>query len=237
MMATNSRKVLDPSVVGVFAGDAEATDMVFGSDGALYVLEGYRGLLQKISTSKALSESLSVNLKADKLFGPLPLTVRFDSLGSFDATGAALNYHWNLDGHVAREEGNSATAVVSFDTKAAKTIGLTVSNGEGSADAEIQVFPGYDLIGQIKTNASETGVFAGDIIQYEVDYKTEAGEEVPEEFMMTEIWVKRCTAGPPCKPDSETCESQILSQRPNEKTGILEVPDEHVRFFYCPIIP
>ncbi|NND34860.1 MAG: hypothetical protein HKN76_19900 [Saprospiraceae bacterium] len=80
-------------------------DMIFGSDGALYVLEygqkwNARNLDARLSRINYLPGNRPpiAKITADKLVGPAPLTIQFSALESQDYDGDELEYAWSFTG-------------------------------------------------------------------------------------------------------------------------------------------
>lgn len=79
-------------------------DMTFGTDGALYFLEGNQ--LVKIDYSETNRKPIA-NASADVLTGNFPLKVKFSSAGSIDNDpNDILSFEWNFDGQNISHEAN-----------------------------------------------------------------------------------------------------------------------------------
>ena len=95
------RMVLDdsnqPISVRVFASDtAQAVDIRFGPDGALYYLSFDGGTLSRISFAGGSNRQPVATVTATPDSGESPLTVTFDASASFDPDGNPLTFGWDF---------------------------------------------------------------------------------------------------------------------------------------------
>ncbi|MBK1834777.1 ThuA domain-containing protein [Roseibacillus ishigakijimensis] len=72
-------------------------EMVFGPEGAIYLIEWGNGNLVKLNYTRAKATPI-VQAAADVTSGATPLTVQFSSAGTYDPDSAALTYAWDFDG-------------------------------------------------------------------------------------------------------------------------------------------
>lgn len=123
-------------------------DLQFGPDGALYLLEWGGGFgrdnpnsgLYRIDYA-ADGRAPTVVINADRLDGPGPLTVTFDSEGTFDQDGDELTYLWDFgDGTTSTEQNPTHTYTVNGTFQARLTVTeLTESAKVGTALVEVTV--------------------------------------------------------------------------------------------------
>lgn len=137
----------DPTTARSFlanGGPYTGADIEVGPDGNLYYLSLFGDeAVHRISYDPVVPIA---KLTADKEWGGLPLTVKFNAGGSI---GAALRYAWDLDGDGSFEvNGNfasagSATQTGVYNTAANKTISVRVKNTEGfTSTAAFTIYPG-----------------------------------------------------------------------------------------------
>ena len=126
-------------------------DMLFGPDGALYVLEyGTGWFTQNQNAVLARIEFVSGNrapsaqIVADKTIGGNPLTVQFEGRNSIDYDGDALEYKWTfgIDGASSTEVNPSFT----FEESGRYTVTLEVSDDTGNTDkTSTEILVGNEL--------------------------------------------------------------------------------------------
>ncbi|MGY6744078.1 MAG: PQQ-dependent sugar dehydrogenase [Cecembia sp.] len=112
-------------------------DMQFGADGSLYVLEyGTYWSAQNDDSGIYRIEFSAGNRKpvakasADQQQGAAPLTVRFDSDGSFDVDGDELSFEWDFYGD-GSEISNLPNPAFTFQRTGEFKTTLKVKDGEG----------------------------------------------------------------------------------------------------------
>ncbi|WP_434587370.1 PQQ-dependent sugar dehydrogenase [Streptomyces sp. A5-4] len=123
-------------------------DMVFGPDGALYVLDygtGYfngdaNSAVYRIENVSGGGRSPLAKAAADRTSGKAPLTVQFSSAGTTDPDGDPLTYAWKFgDGATSTAAGPSHT----YTANGRYTAELTVFDGTGrTATASVTVTVG-----------------------------------------------------------------------------------------------
>ena len=125
-------------------------DMIFGSDGAMYLLEygqkwNARNLdarLSKISYLPGNRPPLA-NIVADPIVGAVPLTVRFSGLESKDHDGDLLQYAWSFTDEATQSTDPNPT--FTFDAPGNYRVRLKVTDERGEThDAETRVLVGND---------------------------------------------------------------------------------------------
>ena len=123
------------------------TDMVFGKDGALYVLEyGEKWFAQNVDARLNKIEYVPGNrapiamINSDKTVGAAPLTVAFSGKGSEDYDRDNLQYSWNFTG--TNGQATSDSTGFTFENPGIYTVVLTVTDPKGQtsvAQKEIMV--------------------------------------------------------------------------------------------------
>ncbi|MDH3697577.1 MAG: ThuA domain-containing protein, partial [Flavobacteriaceae bacterium] len=126
-------------------------DMVFGPDGALYVLEyGTGWFTQNPDASLSRIEFVKGNrtplaqITADRTIGGLPMEVHFEGRNSIDYDGDTLNYEWDFgdDGSVSNEMNPSHT----FEKSGKYKVLLRVTDDEGNTNqTETEILVGNEL--------------------------------------------------------------------------------------------
>lgn len=126
-------------------------DMVFGPDGALYLLEYGSGWFSQ-NADATLSRIGFVNgnrapkaeIASDKTIGADPLTINFVGRNSIDYDGDELSYTWTFD-----DEGSESTEINpthTFTTSGRYTVRLEVTDDKGNtAQAETEILVGNEL--------------------------------------------------------------------------------------------
>ncbi|MGC1242924.1 MAG: putative Ig domain-containing protein [Chryseosolibacter sp.] len=127
-------------------------DMKLGPDGQLYILEYGAGCCpDNVGTGKLVrvdytgidaNKAPTVTLSADKISGPLPLTVNFSSQGTSDPDGDALTYEWDFqsDGTV---DSNLPNPGFTYTTRGMFNAQLRVKDTHDAiASKTISVYPG-----------------------------------------------------------------------------------------------
>jgi type 1 glutamine amidotransferase len=110
-------------------------DMTFGTDGALYFLEGNQ--LVKIDYSETNRKPFAT-ASADVLTGNFPLKVRFSSAGSIDNDpNDILKFTWNFDGKNTSQEPNPE---FTFTKLGIYEVKLQVTDNQGdTAEASLKI--------------------------------------------------------------------------------------------------
>ena len=132
-------------------GLSRPMDMVFGGDGAMYLIEWGASFgsgtsadtrISKIQYTLANKSPVAV-IAADQRSGGVPLTVNFSSAGSLDPEdGTALDYAWDFDGNGTTDStvANPSHVYASAGTNQAL---LTVTDSEGlTARASVSISAG-----------------------------------------------------------------------------------------------
>ncbi|MGW4111170.1 ThuA domain-containing protein [Actinosynnema sp. NPDC004786] len=100
-----------PGVIEAFPwSGTQVMDMQFGPDGSLYVLDYGTGsgnqAIYRIDYKGNQPRNPVARASADRVSGPVPLTVRFSSAGSSDPEGGALRYRWDFGDGATSTEAN-----------------------------------------------------------------------------------------------------------------------------------
>lgn len=126
-------------------------DMVFGPDGALYLLEyGTGWFSQNADATLSRIEFIKGNrvpkaeIAQDKTIGADPLTVNFEGRNSIDYDGDALTYKWTFgDGG---EESTQINPTYTFKESGKYKVTLEVTDSEGKkANTETEILVGNEL--------------------------------------------------------------------------------------------
>ena len=126
-------------------------DLIFGPDGALYVLEyGTGWFTQNLNATLSRIEFVTGNrapmaqITADKTIGGHPLTVNFEGRNSIDYDGDALTYKWIFgeDG----EESDEINPTYTFEESGAYQVTLEITDEAGkTAQTTTEVLVGNEL--------------------------------------------------------------------------------------------
>ncbi len=125
------------------------TDLVFGPDGVLYMLEyGSAWYAQNLDARLVRIDYTPGNrtpvarITADRTVGAAPLTVTFSGAESAEYDGDPLSYDWTFDAH---NKAKTATSSFTFDTPGAYHVRLTVRDPSGASDStSIQILVGNE---------------------------------------------------------------------------------------------
>ncbi|MBT8235527.1 MAG: PQQ-dependent sugar dehydrogenase, partial [Bacteroidia bacterium] len=126
-------------------------DMVFGPDGALYILEyGTGWFTQNPDASLSRIEFVKGNraplaqITADQTIGGLPLTVQFEGRNSIDYDGDPLTYKWNFGDSGA--ESTEMNPSYTFNESGRYKVVLEVMDDAGFTDlTETEILVGNEL--------------------------------------------------------------------------------------------
>ncbi|MEE9363615.1 MAG: ThuA domain-containing protein [Cellulophaga sp.] len=126
-------------------------DMVFGPDGALYILEyGSGWFTQNANATLSRIEFTKGNripvakISADKTIGAEPLTVQFSGRNSIDYDGDTLVYSWSFG--VDDTLSSETTPSYTFRESGKYTVKLTVTDPEGNiSTSETEILVGNEL--------------------------------------------------------------------------------------------
>ncbi|MCB0855189.1 MAG: PQQ-dependent sugar dehydrogenase, partial [Bacteroidetes bacterium] len=173
-------------------------DMLFGSDGNLYVLE--YGQKWNAQNMDARLDRVSYNpgnrapiarIEADKEVGAVPLTVQFSAEKSEDFDQDKLTYSWSFTGESA--QANGAKSSFTFDTPGKYTVTLTVAdqNGETATTTKKILVGNTTPQLSIEVNSDNPFFWKGKKVNYSVkvsdneDGKTEDQSIDPEKVKVT----------------------------------------------------
>ena len=111
-------------------------DMLFGPDGALYMLEYGGAWYTQNADARLVRIEYAVKnrdpiarISADRPIGAAPLTVTLSAADSFDPDGDSVTYSWQLEGD--RDEIPGEEAVYSFAEPGTYPVTLTVTDSQG----------------------------------------------------------------------------------------------------------
>ena len=176
-MAVVSDKVKDDEITEGFVA-RRPVDAVFGPDGCLYMLDygltwgaNADSKLVKISYLRGNLPPV-IQLQANTTSGREPLTVQFDSAGTYKREGGELRYQWRV-----QEQG----AVVSTDSKLSHTfekpgnykVQLTASDAKGGSDSKTVTVVVGNSVPEVEFESPKDGDFftSGKPIAYKVRVK------------------------------------------------------------------
>ena len=176
-MAVVSDKVKDDEITEGFVA-RRPVDAVFGPDGCLYMLDygltwgaNADSKLVKISYLRGNLPPV-IQLQASATSGREPLTVQFDSAGTYKREGGELRYQWRV-----QEQG----AVVSTDSKLSHTfekpgnykVQLTASDAKGGSDSKTVTVVVGNSVPEVEFESPKDGDFftSGKPIAYKVRVK------------------------------------------------------------------
>nr|WP_299485381.1 ThuA domain-containing protein [uncultured Allomuricauda sp.] len=113
-------------------------DMIFGSDGKMYILEyGQKWVSRNLDARLSQISYIEGNLKpvaqiaANTEVGPAPLTVEFSALSSIDYDGDKLSYEWSFSNN-GQVESTDATPSHTFEKAGVYNVRLKVSDPAGN---------------------------------------------------------------------------------------------------------
>ncbi|HEY8237834.1 MAG TPA: PQQ-dependent sugar dehydrogenase [Candidatus Limnocylindrales bacterium] len=119
----------DPATAQVFVSDAaHPVDLVIGPGGDLFYVDFEGGTVRRVTATGGNIPPTAV-LNASPLTGPTPLTVHFNSTGSFDAEATTLKFAWDLDGDGQLDDATSAAPQWTYTQAANVTVQLRVTDG------------------------------------------------------------------------------------------------------------
>ena len=151
-------------------------DMLFGPDGALYMLEygatwyGHNPDARLFRIEYAVHNRGPIaHISADRPIGAAPLTVTLSAADSFDPDGEPVaTYSWQLEGD--RDEISGEEAVYSFAEPGTYPVTLTVTDSQGLTGTDtIDILVGND-IPEVRLELSGNHTFFWDdrVIEYNV---------------------------------------------------------------------
>lgn len=173
-------------------------DMIFGSDGNLYVLEyGQKWNSQNMDARLSRIRYIKGNrtpiarIEADKEVGATPLTVAFSAESSEDFDHDPLSYSWAFDGEAVQSTETNPS--FTFDKEGIYTVKLTVKDPSGemsSSTQQIMVGNEAPLL-SIQTDVEDLIYWDRRTVNYQVlvtdreDGTTEDGSIDPEKVTVT----------------------------------------------------
>lgn len=154
------------------------TDMQFGPDGALYVLEYGTNWFAPNDDSKLIkieyvrgNRPPVVIAKADNKIGATPLKVKFSSTGTRDDDGDKLSYDWRFADE--KINSNEKNPEFTFDKPGVYQASLTVTDDKGrsaTSNVEIQVGNSVPVVA-VKTNGNNSFYWDNQSVDYRVDVR------------------------------------------------------------------
>jgi cytochrome c len=151
-------------------------DMAFGPDGKLYMLEyGTQWFKQNLDARLVRIDYNKGNrpptamLRADKFYGAVPLTVKFEAAGTNDPDGDQLKYELNAAGKTETSENGNFT--ITFDKPGVYNPELKVSDKDGmTSTMKLQIIAGNtqpEVKGEV-TAGNKTFFFPNTPVRYSV---------------------------------------------------------------------
>jgi len=149
-------------------------DMIFGSDGNMYVLEygqswNTRNLDARLNRIKYVAGKRKpiAKINSDKTIGGEPLTVQFSGNSSEDYDNDALTYEWSFNDKV---QSTAINPTFTFDKLGVYEVSLKVTDKEGQSSTAItKILVGNDVPElTINTNTSNRFYWKGKSIDYNV---------------------------------------------------------------------
>jgi cytochrome c len=174
------------------------TDMVFGKDGDLFILEygktwfkpNFDARLSKIEYIKGNRKPIA-KISADKIAGALPLKVNFSASESMDYDGDALSYEWSFTG--AGVQSTEENPSFTFENAGSYEVTLVVKDvGGQTAKISKEIKTGNsEPVVNIELESSDTTYIDNGSIKYSVsvtdaeDGSTSDGKIKPSDVMVT----------------------------------------------------
>ncbi len=174
-------------------------DMLFGPDGALYMLEYGQAWYGHNPDARLFRIEYAVHnrgpiahISADHPVGAAPLTVALSAADSFDPDGDAVTYAWRREGDAEQLSGKEAT--YSFTEPGTYAVTLSVTDSEGLTSAEtIDILVG-NAIPEVRIEFPGNRTFFWDdrVIEYNVVVNDpEDGDIAAEEVAFTVDYLAR----------------------------------------------
>ncbi|MEQ6119096.1 ThuA domain-containing protein [Reichenbachiella sp. MALMAid0571] len=175
------------------------SDMVFGHDGSLYLLEyGDKWFKQNADSRLSKIEYVSGNRKpiaritTDKQAGGVPLKVRFSAANSEDYDKDSLTYQWSFTGENGVESVEQNPSFI-FKTQGKYKVTLTVTDTEGNASGTTQEIQAGNTPPEVRIVLDDTTSLYKDYgrMKYKVvvtdkeDGSTEDGSIKPSDILVT----------------------------------------------------
>lgn len=118
--------------VNTFAtGEAGVAQTSAGPDTNLYLMRIYDGKLQRLRYTAAGNNTPVAVAEATPANGEVPLSVSFNSFGSYDADAQDLTYLWNFGNGVTSNEANPT---YTYTTRGVYTVTLKVTDTAGASN-------------------------------------------------------------------------------------------------------
>ncbi|MEU7892822.1 ThuA domain-containing protein [Nonomuraea sp. NPDC049152] len=155
-------------------------DMTFGRDGSLYLLEWGSSFgggnndsgLYRIDYSAGARAPIA-KITTSRTDGPAPLSVEFDSAGSFDPDGDPIDFSWDFDG-----DGT-------FDSTEAKATHVYAAKGQYTAQLKVKDSTGKEGFSNVVITAGNSKPVV--TVEAPIDGSTiEFGQDVPYKIKVTD---------------------------------------------------
>ena len=173
------------------------TDMVFGLDGDLYVLEYGSAWFQQNSDARLLRLSYNrfnrkpvAKIETPLEYGKSPFLVQLSAAESYDLDGDSLTYEWRLGEEIISTEKETS---YSFDQPGIFTVSLGVKDKEGalgSSSIKLKVGNSFPQL-SIDINGNSSFYWDNSILNYQVSVSDEEdgilGEGIAEVEVITTI--------------------------------------------------
>ncbi|MEO5601769.1 MAG: PQQ-dependent sugar dehydrogenase [Cyclobacteriaceae bacterium] len=153
------------------------TDIQFGHDGALYIMEYGTNWFAKNNDARLIRIEYSegnrkpvADIKADHIYGAVPFTVQFTASGSMDYDeDDVLQHSWQIQGKMMDGE----KVVHTFQTPGTYEVSLTVTDNHGEKSTSmIQIRAGNEPpVVKIKTSANRSFYWDNVPLDYMVEVK------------------------------------------------------------------
>ena len=126
----------NPSTAQTIVTNAKPVDLAVGPGGDLFYTDLDRGAVYRLEYDNAAPTAVAL---ADPTIGTAPLAVQFDGSQSTDPESDPLTYAWDLDGDGQYDDSFVVGPSWIFGTPGLKTVGLRVSDGQGSDTDSVTV--------------------------------------------------------------------------------------------------
>ncbi|KAI9150960.1 hypothetical protein H9P43_009575 [Blastocladiella emersonii ATCC 22665] len=215
---------LDFDKARMMIGDTtQIVDITKGPDGALYISQIWAGTVWRFQA--ASKELPVVKVAADKTSGTVPLTVKFDSAGSYDTLGGgALTFAWDLDGSGKFAGPNTATATYTYATAKPVTVSLRVTSTSGAVNTGSTLDNGGSASG-IAVSKKDYEFNVGDSLTATATVTSQDGVAIPEANYSWEVLISHCYPGPPCRPNDISCHQHLVNTYAGAKAITFVAPD------------
>ncbi len=153
------------AVINFATNEGGVVQLSAGPDTNFYLMRIYDGKLQRLRYTAAGNNTPLAVAEAAPLSGEVPLTVAFNSFGSFDADAQDLTYLWNFGNGVTSTE---AHPTYTYTTNGVYSVTLRVTDTVGaSSTAQLSVRAGSNPpVATISSPADGFQYSVGDLISF-----------------------------------------------------------------------